>query len=117
MTRVLFDVNITNDRLLEINETFKLRINCSSLPNRVIVTSPNETTITIIDNDCKLLTCLTYCSYMIIIITVITIRFNQSSYNVDENSGVIQPVLIFRRRSSTNITVQVRDNSSTATGE
>ena len=54
---------------------------------------------------------------MIIIITAITIRFTQSSYNVDEHVGVIQPVLIFRRRSSTNITVQVRDNSNTATGE
>ena len=54
---------------------------------------------------------------MIIIITAITIRFNQSSYNVAENSGVIQPVLIFHRQSSTNITVQVRDNSNTATGE
>ena len=44
-----------DDRFLEINETFKLRINSSSLPNRVIVTSPNETTITIIDDDRKLL--------------------------------------------------------------
>ena len=56
MTRVSFDVNIMGDRLLEVNETFKLRINCSSLPSRVVVTSPNETTVTIIDDDCKLLT-------------------------------------------------------------
>ena len=47
-----------NDRLLEINEVFKLRINPSSLPNRVIVASPNETTVTIRDDDCKLLTLL-----------------------------------------------------------
>ena len=53
MTRVSFDVNIMNDRLLEINEVFKLGINSSSLPNRVIVSSPNEVTVTIMDNDRK----------------------------------------------------------------
>ena len=55
MTRVSFDVNIRNDNLLEINETFKLRIYSSSLPNHVIVNNPNETTVTIMDADCKLL--------------------------------------------------------------
>ena len=55
MTRVSFDVNIMNDNLLEINEMFKLRITSSSLPNRVIVTSPSEVTVTIMNDDCKLL--------------------------------------------------------------
>ena len=55
MTRVSFAVYIINDRLLEINETFMLRINSSSLPNRVFINSPSETTVTIMDNDCKLL--------------------------------------------------------------
>ena len=54
MTRVSFDMIIMNDNLMEINETFKLRINSSSLPNRVIVNSPNETTVTIMDNDRKI---------------------------------------------------------------
>ena len=53
MTRVSFDVYIMNDRVLEIDETFKLRINSSSLPNCVIVNSPNEVTVTIVDNDRK----------------------------------------------------------------
>ena len=47
-----------DDRLLEINEAFKLGISSSSLPNNVIVTSPNETTVTIMDDDCKLLNLL-----------------------------------------------------------
>ena len=55
MTRVSFNLNIRSDKLLEINETFKLRIDSSSLPNRVIVNSPNKTTVTIMDDDCKLL--------------------------------------------------------------
>ena len=54
---------------------------------------------------------------MVKIITAITIRFNQSSYSVNEDSGVIQPVLVFNRQSSTNITVYVRDSSNTAIGE
>ena len=55
MTRVSFDVYIMNDRLLEIDETFKLRINSSSLSKRVIINSPSEVTVTIMDKDRKLL--------------------------------------------------------------
>ena len=55
--RVSFAVHIMNDRLLEIDETFKLRINSSSLSNSVIVNSPSETTVNIMDNDRKLLIC------------------------------------------------------------
>ena len=55
MTKVLFDVNIMDDNLLQIDQMFKLRINSSSLPNRVIVTSPSEVTVTIMNDDCKLL--------------------------------------------------------------
>ena len=52
-----------------------------------------------------------------LLITDITIKFNQSSYNVDEDGGVVQPVLVLNRQSSTNITVYIRDNSNNATGE
>ena len=44
-----------DDNLLEIDEMFKLTINSSSLPNRVIVNNPSESTVAIIDNDRKLL--------------------------------------------------------------
>ena len=54
MTRVSFDVNIMNDNLLEIDEMFKLTITSSSLSNRVIVNSPSEVTVTIMDNDSEL---------------------------------------------------------------
>ena len=54
MTRISFDVNIMNDNLLETDEMFKLRINSSSLPNRVIVNSPSEVTVAIMDNDSEL---------------------------------------------------------------
>ena len=56
------------------------------------------------------------CNYNLLI-TDITTRFNQSSYSVDEDSGVVQPVLVLNRQSSTNITVYVRDSIYNATGE
>ena len=45
-----------------------------------------------------------------------TVSFNQSIYNVDEDSEQAQPVILLSNPSSTDITVQVTDNSTTATG-
>ena len=47
----------------------------------------------------------------------ITITFNQSMYNVNEDDGPAQPVLVLSNPSSTDITVQVRDTENTATSE
>ena len=55
MTRVSFDVNIIDDRILENNETFDLSINSNTLPNRVNIDNPSKATMTIVDNDGKLL--------------------------------------------------------------
>ena len=43
--------------------------------------------------------------------------FNQSTYNVGEGAGPGQPVLLLSNPSSTDITVQVRDNQNNATSE
>ena len=48
---------------------------------------------------------------------MITVSFSQSTYSVNEDDGLVQPVLVLSNPSSTNITVQVRDTSNTATGE
>ena len=48
---------------------------------------------------------------------VISVSFNQSTYNVDENAGPAQPVLVLSNPSSTDITVQVFSANGTATGE
>ena len=52
-TSVPFDVNITNDDTLESNETFSLNIISSSVPDRVIISSPRQSAVTIVDNDSK----------------------------------------------------------------
>ena len=50
--------------------------------------------------------------YICIVIVVATVTFNQSVYYIDEDIGVVQPVLILSKPSSTNITVQVIMNNN-----
>ena len=54
VTSVPFDVPINNDNILESNEQFQLRIVPKSLPDRVTVSSPSQTIVSIIDNDGEL---------------------------------------------------------------
>ena len=51
------------------------------------------------------------------LLSVIMVKFSQSTYSVNEDDGLVQPVLVLSNPSSTDITVQVRDNSNTTTGE
>ena len=43
--------------------------------------------------------------------------FSNRTYSVDEDDGPAQPVLVLSNPSSTDITVQVRDDDDTATSE
>ena len=52
-TSVTFNVSITNDNILEIDENFMLTINASSIPTCVTPGNPNQTTVTIVDDGCK----------------------------------------------------------------
>ena len=51
------------------------------------------------------------------VVASLNVSFGQSTYSVNEDDGLVQPVLVLSNPSSTNITVQVRDNSNNATGE
>ena len=53
MTRVLFDVPINDDNILERDETIIIIIDLSSLSNRIILDSSGQARVTIIDDDCK----------------------------------------------------------------
>ena len=46
-----------------------------------------------------------------------TIDFNQSKYNVDEDDGPAQPVLVLSNPSSTDITISVFSTDGSATGK
>ena len=50
-------------------------------------------------------------------IIVPTVTFNQSSYNVDEDDGPAQPVLVLSNPSSTDITISVFSTDGSATGK
>ena len=51
-TTAQFDVYISDDKILEMDENFTLIIDISSLPGRVISTN-REATVTIMDNNGK----------------------------------------------------------------
>ena len=53
-TTATFNVPITDDMILEGEENFMLTID-PSLPDGVTRGTPSEATVTIVDNDCKLL--------------------------------------------------------------
>ena len=53
VTIVSFDVPINDDMILEDDESLILTINPSSLPTGVIVGTPGQATVTIVDNDRK----------------------------------------------------------------
>ena len=57
VTRAPCDVPITNDIILEGDESFHLIIDSSSLPNGVSGSHPVLTTVTIVDDDGKELLC------------------------------------------------------------
>ena len=50
-TSMLFGILINDDSILEGSESFNLTI--STVPHHVIVTNPNEATVTIVDDDGK----------------------------------------------------------------
>ena len=45
------------------------------------------------------------------------VRFTQSMYNVDEDDGPAQPVLVLSNPSSTDITISVCSTDGSATGK
>lgn len=53
IVRTTFNISITDDSILEINEEFSLTINSTSLPTRIFSGNIQRTTILIADNDGK----------------------------------------------------------------
>ena len=51
VTRVPFNISITNDTMFEENENFTLAINSSSLPTGFSAGDPYRATVTIVDDD------------------------------------------------------------------
>ena len=121
---------ITDDNILEDDETFNLTVNQSSLPDGVVVGDPSQVTVTIVDDDgeCGRLystvnidtvmqTLKLQAVLVCYISTDITVSFNQSTYMVNEDEGPAQPVLVLSNPSSTDITVIVNVTDGSANGK
>ena len=52
-TKVVFNVTIVDDNVVETDENFTLTIDPSSLPSKILVGSPSQTRVTILDDDSK----------------------------------------------------------------
>ena len=52
-----------------------------------------------------------------VFVCLVGVNFTQSSYNVNENSLEVQPVILLTRPLPVNITIQVIDTASTATSK
>ena len=53
VTIASFDISITDDNIFEGNEDVKIEIVKASLSNRILVSDPDQATITIVDDDGK----------------------------------------------------------------
>ena len=53
MKYIDFNITINGDKILEVNESFTLTIDPSSLPNNVSIGDQDTTTVTIVDDDGK----------------------------------------------------------------
>ena len=53
MTSIAVNVTIINDHTLEENEVFYLTINSSSFPDDVTTGNPFQSTVIILNDDCK----------------------------------------------------------------
>ena len=56
-------------------------------------------------------------NFNVVIVVTTTVNFTQLMYSTAEHDGFLQPVLILSNVLSTNITLQITDNNSTAIGE
>lgn len=52
-----------------------------------------------------------------IIIAAISIRFNESTYSVNESTGLLQPVIVFSNPSAIDITLNVTDIEGSASSK
>ena len=55
--------------------------------------------------------------YVLLYVLATTVMFNQSMYNVEEDDGPAQLILVLSNPSSSDITVQVITEDGSATGK
>ena len=71
-TNALFIISINNDSIPEDNETFMITINSPSPPNGIMIASPSQAIVTIIDDDSKLWKDISLCLNFVLFIYIYT---------------------------------------------
>ena len=114
MMNASFDVPIINENLFEGNETFTVTIAPSSLSNRIVKGTGCDVTVTIINDDSKFNTATKDYVFISSVVTACAINFNQSSYDVNENRGPAQIVVVACNilPADYNVIVTTRDGSA-----
>jgi len=97
-TTQTFSVPITDDMLVESSETVTLKI---SSPINASIGEPSQSVLTIVDNDGGS--------------TLPSIRFQSSTYSVEEGAGFATITLALDKTSSQEISVYVASSDGTAT--
>ena len=114
---VPFNISIIDNNIFEANESFSLSISSSFPPCQELLPSECNVTVTIVDNDGELLHYeYIMLVYIILNLIVITVRFDNAAYTVNEDDGIVQTLLVLSNPSSFVETVQVVDTHITADG-
>ena len=111
----LLNITLFNDNIVEETETFNLVINASSLPERVFAGDPNNTVVNILDSDGKKII-FNVLKLLPLILVVAIVAFNQTIYNVTENTGVVQITLFLSNILLTDVSVNISNVDVNSTG-
>jgi len=107
---------VTKDNIAERLETFDLNLALLIINGQVIPGTISKAVCNIIDNTGKSYTNF-HIKFYLTILSVISAKFSQSAYSLDEDSGPVQLLLVLNGTSSFDITVQVFNTNTTAFGE
>ena len=116
-TSASFNISIIDDDIFEINESFSVTIESSSLPHRLLVQSEDcMVIVTIFDDDGELFCRAIHIFKESFALIAITVVFDNEAYIIDEDAGIVQLLLFLSNPSSLTETVQVINEDITATG-
>ena len=114
----VINIPVTTDNIAELSEKFRISFSVSPSVNDYVIPGDIKTAIGIItDNTSKIKNHNNFIVKWSYILLGVTVTFSQSTYSIYEDSGVVQPVLIFSNPSSIYLTIQVNADAITATGK
>ena len=111
-------IQIFNDMNLEQTELFDVTLNSTTADTSTGVTlgSIQRAEVTIVDSDSKFYRCTDQSLYLRFCYIVLTVRFTQQQYSVNENEQSVMVGLQLSRPAGVDVTIGVRLVPDTAQG-